>query len=289
MTGAISRVDTHLHLSRWWPDIRSTGYRADLDFSVTGLLHEMDAAGIDRGILIQVNDAPTVREGLLEARKVVSESAGRLRLVSTVDSTQGSETVADLIALWEGTPELAGIKLFPGYHPYYPHDRRLDPVYEYAHRRKIPVLIHSGDTLDPLGLVKYTRPVEVDEVAVRFRDVRIVLCHFGNPWIDEAAEVVYKNPNVYADTSGLLAHPSYPLFDRMVELCRQRLMGAILMIGSAERVLYGSDWPLLDFKVALRLVTSLDLPERDRAAILGGNAGRLFGIPEAGPARTGSS
>jgi uncharacterized protein len=289
MTEAVYRVDTHLHLSRWWPDIRSTGYRADLDFTVTGLLQEMDAAGIGRGILIQVNDAPTAREGLVEARKVVSDSGGRLRLVSTVDSARGSEAVEDLIALWDETPELAGIKLFPGYHPYYPHDRRLDPVYEYAHRRKLPVLIHTGDTLDPLGLVKYTRPVEVDEVAVRFRDVRIVLCHFGNPWIDEAAEVVYKNPNVYADTSGLLAHPSYPLFDRMVELCRQRLMGAILMIGSAERVLYGSDWPLLDLKVALRLVTSLDLPERDRAAILGGNAVRLFGLSGAGPARTGSS
>jgi predicted TIM-barrel fold metal-dependent hydrolase len=289
MNGTASRVDTHLHLSRWWPDIRSTGYRADLDFTVTGLLHEMDAAGIDRGVLIQVNDAPTVREGLIEARQVVSESAGRLRLVSTVDSTRGSETVAEVIALWDDAPELAGIKLFPGYHPYYPHDRRLDPIYEYAHQRKIPVLIHTGDTLDPLALVKYTRPVEVDEVAVRFRDVPIVLCHFGNPWVDEAAEVVYKNKNVYADTSGLLAHPSYPLFDRMVELCRQRLMDAILMIGSAERVLYGSDWPLLDLKAALRLVTSLDLPERDRTAILGGNADRLFGLTDERRAGTGSS
>jgi uncharacterized protein len=289
MTGAFSPVDTHLHLSRWWPDVRSTGYRADLDFTVAGLVREMDVAGVERGVLIQVNDAPTVREGLDEARGIVSESAGRLRLVSTVDPTQGSEAVADAITLWEATSELGGIKLFPGYHPFYPHDRRLDPVYEYAHRRKVPVLIHTGDTMDAFGLVKYARPVEIDEVAVRFRDVPIVLCHFGNPWIDEAAEVVYKNKNVYADTSGLLAHPSYPLFDRMVDLCRQRLMEAILMVGSAERVLYGSDWPLVDLRVALKLVTSLDLSERDRAAILGGNARRLFRLPEPGPARTGPS
>jgi len=289
MMGTVGRVDTHLHLSRWWPDIRSTGYRPDLDFTVNGLLHEMDAAGIDRGILIQVNDAPTVQEGLAEARGIVSESGGRLRLVSTVDPTQGGEAVAEQLTLWDATPELSGIKLFPGYRPFYPHDRRLDPVYEYAHRRKLPVLIHTGDTMDTQGLVKYARPVEVDEVAVRFRDVPIVLCHFGNPWVDEAAEIVYKNSNVYADTSGLLAHPSHPLFDRMVELCRRRLLEGILMIGSAERILYGSDWPLLDLKVALKLVTSLDLPERDRAAILGGNARRLFGLTDAGPARAGPS
>jgi uncharacterized protein len=284
-----SRVDTHLHLSRWWPDIQATGYRADLDFTVRGLLHEMDAAGIGQGVLIQVNDAPTVREGLAEARQIVSQSMGRLRLVSTIDSVQETEALADKIALWEQTPELGGIKLFPGYHPYYPHDRRLDPVYEYAQRRKIPVLIHTGDTMDPLGHVKFSRPLEVDEVAVRFRDVAFVLCHFGNPWVDEAAEIVYKNKNVYADTSGLLPHPSYPLYDRMVELCRRRVMEGILMIGSTERILYGSDWPLLDLKVALKLVTELDLSESDRAAILGGNARRLFGLAEPRPLRAESS
>jgi predicted TIM-barrel fold metal-dependent hydrolase len=289
MAQAYPWVDTHLHLSRWWPEIQATGYRRDIDFTVKGLLREMDAAGIDRGILIQVNDAPTVREGLLEAREMVLESGGRLRLVSTVDPTEGPGAVGDQIDRWEGTPELAGIKLFPGYHPFYPHERRLDPVYEYAHRRKIPVLIHTGDTMDQHGLVKYARPIEVDEVAVRFREVPIVLCHFGNPWIDEAAEIVYKNPNVYADTSGLLAHPSYPLFDRMVDLCRKRLMDAILTVGSATRVLYGSDWPLIDLKLALTLVTSLDLPERDRAAILGGNARRLFGLPEPEASPPGSS
>jgi len=275
------RVDTHLHLSRWWPDIRATGYRTDLDFTVEGLLREMDAAGIGQGILIQVNDAPTVEKGLIEARGLVAQSHGRLRLVSTVDPTKGPKAVADQIARWEKVPELTGIKLFPGYNPFYPHDRRLDPVYEYAQRRKLPVLIHTGDTLDSLALVKYARPIEVDEVAVRFREVPFVLCHFGNPWVDEAAEVVYKNPNVYADTSGLHAHPSHPLFDRMVQLCRQRVLEGILMVGATNRILYGSDWPLIDLKVALSLITGLELSERDRAAILGGNARRLFGLPDA--------
>ncbi|MGA8710915.1 MAG: amidohydrolase family protein [Thermoplasmata archaeon] len=288
MTDGFARVDTHLHLSRWWPDIRSTGYRADLDFTVPGLLREMDGAGIDQGILIQPNDPPTVAEGLAEAREFVAQSQGRLRLVSTVDPTQGTEAVTDQMDRWEQTPELAGIKLFPGYHPFYPHDPRLEPVYEYAHRRKLPVLIHTGDTMDTHGLVKYARPIEVDEVAVRYRDVPFVLCHFGNPWVDEAAEIVYKNRNVYADTSGLLAHPSHPLFERMVKLCRRRLLEGILMVGSADRILYGSDWPLLDLKVALSLVTSLDLTEGDRAAILGGNARRLFGLPPPGPTKPGS-
>ncbi|HYA54558.1 MAG TPA: amidohydrolase family protein, partial [Thermoplasmata archaeon] len=274
MSARIPKVDTHLHFTRWWPDIRRTGYRRDLDFSPRGLLHEMDRAGLDFGVMIQSNDAPNTRDGLVEAQKTVAGSKGRLKLVSTVDPTKTDPSVDEMISLWEALPNLAGVKIYPGYHPFYPHDRRLDPVYEYAHRRRIPVLIHTGDTMDTHGLIKYSRPIEVDEVLVRFRDVPIVLCHFGNPWIDEAAEVVYKNANAYADTSGLLAHPSYPLFRQMVDLCRTRVQEGILMVGSTDRVLYGSDWPLLDLKVAMSLVEGLQLPAADRAAILGGNACR---------------
>ena len=277
-----ARVDVHLHLSQWWRDLRRTGYRADLDFSVPGLLREMDRNGIEHGLVIQLFDAPSVREGLEEGRRTAAESRGRLHPVTTVDPTLGEDEVAVALKRWESAPDLAGIKLYPGYRAFYPHDRRLDPVYEYAHHRNLPVMIHQGDTLDGLGLVKFARPVEVDEVAGRFRDVRFVLCHLGNPWIHEGAEMVYKNENVYADTSGLLAHPSHPYFDRQVSQCRDAIFHALVTIGRPDRVLYGSDWPLEELSVAVSLVDRLDLPAADRAAILGGNARRLFGLP--GPA-----
>jgi predicted TIM-barrel fold metal-dependent hydrolase len=182
--------------------------------------------------------------------------------------------------LWEGDEQIAGIKLFPGYLPFYPHDPRLAPLYEFAHRRGLPVLVHQGDTLDRKGLVKFARPVELDEVAVRYSDVKFVLCHLGNPWVEEAAEIVYKNENVFTDTSGLLAHPSAPYFERMVDQCRRRLLAAVISIGSSERILYGSDWPLEELRVAVALVEGLDLSVEDRERILGGNARQLFRLPE---------
>ena len=285
----LDRVDTHLHLSRWWRDLPRTAYRPDLDYSVAGLLAEMDAQRIGYALVIQLHDAPSVVEGLEEGRATLAASHGRLRPVTTVDPTQGPEEIARAIAAWDGEPDLAGIKLFPGYRPFYPHDPRLHPVYEYAHRRRLPVLVHQGDTLDRSGLVKFARPVEVDEVAVRFRDVPFVLCHLGNPWIEEAAELVYKNENVWADTSGLLAHPSAPYFGPMVERCRRRLFHALVTIGSADRMLYGSDWPLEELKVAVDLVDRLEVPAADRAAILGGNARRLFHLPAGLPPSPGSS
>ena len=274
------RVDTHLHLSRWWPDLAHTAYRSDLDYTVRGLLAEMDANTLDFGLVIQIHEAPDAATALAESRRTTEESGGRLRPVVTVDPTRGEAAVREAVALWSDEPDLAGIKLFPGYRPFYPHDPRLDPLYEFAHRRGLPVLIHQGDTLDRKGRIKFARPIEVDEVAVRWGDVRFVLCHFGNPWMDEAAELVYKNENVYADTSGLLAPPSAPLFERMVAQSRQRLLQAIVTVGSTDRILYGSDWPLEELRTAIGLLDGLDLPRGAIDAVLGGNAQRLFHLPE---------
>jgi uncharacterized protein len=277
-TGPPLRVDAHTHLSQWWPDIRRTAYRPDLDFSVGGLLAEMDAAGIDVALVLQLFQAPSEQEALAEGRRLYEQGGGRLLPVATVDPTRGEESVQASVQAIEKEAHIAGIKLYPGYRSFYPADGRLDPVYELAHRLGVPVLFHQGDTLDGLGLLKFARPLEVDEVAGRYRDVPFVLCHLGNPWIDEAAELVYKNPNVYTDTSGLLGPPSSPYFARSIEQSRERLQAAVVSTGLPDRFLGGSDWPLGELWVAKRLIGELDLAEADREAILGGNAVRLFRI-----------
>jgi predicted TIM-barrel fold metal-dependent hydrolase len=275
-TPAAPRVDVHLHLSRYWPEPSVNVYVPGLALTVPTLLSELDRAGIGCGVLLQLQTSPSVAETLREGREMARASGGRLLPTSTIDPTQGAEAVNAAIALWEATPDLVAIKLYPGYLRFYPHDPRLGPVYEYAGRRGIPVMIHQGDTLDRDGHLKFARPIEVDEVAVQYREVSFVLCHLGNPWVEETAEIVYKNENVYTDTSGLLGPPSLPYFPAMLERCRDRLHETIVTIGSVDRVLYGSDWPLESIATAVGLVDGLSLSREDRDAILGGNARRLF-------------
>jgi uncharacterized protein len=269
-------IDIHAHLPSGFTADRSAFYRPDLDFSSAGLLREMDAESIGHALLLQTFGL-RLEETVREARARFQESRGRLLPSSTVDPTRGEDEVARAIDLWEKTPELVAIKLYPGYLPFYPHDTRLDPVYEFAARRKLLLMIHSGDTSTAEGRVKFARPVEVDEVAVRFREVRFVLCHLGNPWLDEGAEVVYKNPNVWGDTSGLLGPPSLRYFPQLREVQRHRLQRAITLIGRPEKILYGSDWPLESMTDAVNLIRQLEIPEEDRELILGGNARGLLG------------
>jgi uncharacterized protein len=272
------RVDVHVHLSRYWPDLQRNSYRSDLDFSIPSLLRELDGQSIGFALLLQLFSNPSPAEVLREGEEMFTKSGGRLLRTVTLDPTHGETAVRETVESWRGVRDVVAIKLYPGYQSYYPHDARLHPVYEFAHKAGIPVVIHQGDTLDPNGHVKYARPIEVDEVAVRFRDVRFVLCHLGNPWVEELAEVVYKNSNVYTDTSGLLAHPSVPYFRDMFQRAQRRLTNAIAAIGDAHRVLYGSDWPLESIETAVSLVTGLDLPDEDKDRILGENARALFRI-----------
>jgi uncharacterized protein len=275
-SASLGRVDVHVHLSRYWPDLAGTAYRPDLDYTVPGLLRELDGSGVGSAIAISPVETPTVEASIEEGIAHGRESRDRLRAVPTVDPTAGVEAVEAAVQAWTHAPKIVAVKLFPGYRPFYPHDPRLDPVYQFAARRGVPVMIHQGDTLDRHGLLKFARPLEVDEVAVRWPDVNFVICHLGNPWIEETAELVYKNPNVWTDTSGLLAKPSVRYFREMFDRAKARLTQLIVTVGDADRVLYGSDWPLESIATAVELVETLPISAEDRDRILGENARRLF-------------
>jgi len=175
-----------------------------------------------------------------------------------------------------GAGLIKGLKLYPGYEPFYPHDPRLKVVYDLAEEFDVPVMIHSGDTYSPGGKLKYAHPLEVDEVAVDHPGVKFVICHLGNPWLVDCMEVVYKNKNVYADFSGLILGEFTEAFEDYME---EEIADVILYAGDPQRFLYGSDWPICEMKSYVDFVRQLKLAPADRHAIFYENARRLFKLP----------
>jgi predicted TIM-barrel fold metal-dependent hydrolase len=166
-----------------------------------------------------------------------------------------------------------GLKIYPGYEPFYPHDRRMRVVYELAEEFDVPVMIHCGDTYSRQGKLKYAHPLEVDEVAVDHPNVKLVICHLGNPWLVDCMEVLYKNENVYADFSGLVLGEFTAAFEDYME---EQIKEVLLYAGEPGRVLYGSDWPISSMKSYVAFVRQLPLTDDHRRAILFENARRLF-------------
>ena len=173
-------------------------------------------------------------------------------------------------------PKCVGIKLYPGYLDTKVSDPVYDPVYELARSYGKPVAIHMGMTASARAKLKYSHPLTLDEVAADWPDVQFVMCHFGNPFLADAAAVLEKNPNVAADLSGLL--------EGMVDLDRYfvelegyaaMLRGWIAYVEDWSRFLFGTDFPAVNLANYIDFIRRL-LPEKRHEAVFFENANRIY-------------
>ena len=128
---------------------------------------------------------------------------------------------------------LRGIKLLPMYAGFQPDDPRLDPLWQYATKHRLPVLLHTGTTFIAQAPLDCTLPRHIDRVAMRFPDVVIVMAHLGHPYEGECVVTIRKHPNVYADVSALHYRP-FQLYHSLM---------LVQEYGVWEKVLFGSDYP----------------------------------------------
>ena len=106
-------------------------------------------------------------------------------------------------------------------------------------------------------------------------ELKIVLCHFGNPWFDDVGELIYKHRNVYTDMSGLITG-GRAYAEHYAKWLSRKISEAIYFAGGAEKVVFGTDYPVTKHSDALGLVKMLDVSEQDKERILWRNAESLF-------------
>lgn len=166
----------------------------------------------------------------------------------------------------EGREELGlcGIKLMPMYAGFRPDDERLDPLWRYAARHELPVLLHTGTTFIAQAPLECTLPRHLDPVAVRFPEVRIVLAHLGHPYEAECIAVTRKHPNVYTDISALHYRP-FQLYHSLM---------LVQEYGVWDKVLFGTDYPFTTVRATIdglrglnRMLDGTNLPRLDEQAI----------------------
>ena len=151
-----------------------------------------------------------------------------------------------------------------------------DGVYDYAESEGLPVLFHTGDTAFSTGDLSRSHPLTLDGLANKREELKIILCHFGNPWFEDVAELIYKHPNVYADISGLITGGPYA--EKYTGWLARKISEAIYFAAGAEKVIFGTDYPVTKHSEALALIRRLEVDERDKEKILGRNAERVFGL-----------
>ncbi len=128
---------------------------------------------------------------------------------------------------------LKGLKLAPAYQNFHPMDPRIQPVYEMAQRLAVPVMFGKASPHIARVPLKYGHPELLEDVAVAYPELRMCVTHMGCPWQAETIALIRKHPNVYADLSGVHAHP-WELYNTL------RLA---LEYGVMHKILFGTDYP----------------------------------------------
>lgn len=276
-------TDAHIHVQPWWelrPDVYAamTRGRTDMDAlekimrSPEHLLRLMDAEGVERAVLVNY---PSAAMGFTHrvndyVADYCAHAPQRLIAMGGVDPGSCDDPAAEVRRAAERG--VKALKLHPPHmgiapNAYLDGDLGLRAVYEEAQRLGLPVLIHTGTSVFPGARSRLGEPILVDDVAVDFPELKIVLAHGGRPlWMEQAFFLVRRFPNVFMDLSGIPPKKLPEYFPRLVEI--------------ADKALYGSDWPspgVRSMKQNLDDFRALGYPPEALAKMLGANAKRVYG------------
>jgi predicted TIM-barrel fold metal-dependent hydrolase len=209
----------------------------------------------------------------------IAELLPALRAIGIADPTRTDTDHLQRVEAQLRSARIVALKGYLGYVHHGPDSPGYRPYFELAARYDVPFIFHTGDNWSRQAKVKYAHPLLIDEVAVDNPNVKIVMAHFGNPWCLDAAEVIFKNDNVWADVCAILVGNAAD-FARLTAsgfLARtvERLRHAIEYTNRPDRFLYGTDWPLAPMNVYLSFVRQL-FDERDHQPVFEENAKALF-------------
>lgn len=244
-------IDVHIHAVP--PNLPGVGPLAPLlreppEVVAAELRREMQTAGVTHALAMGQWDAgPDDPLGVNRTLEVAPFVPG-LRPIGVMDPARTDAEHFRRVELVLASGVVAALKGYLGYLHFGPEHPNYRRYYELAAKYRVPVMLHTGDTYSPQAKLRFAHPLGVDEAAVDHPDCKFVMCHLGNPWTTDAAEVIYKNMNVWADLSGLMvgddgAFASEEGRAALAELAHA-IRRAIRYSERPNRFLYGTDWPL---------------------------------------------
>lgn len=247
-------VDCHTHLM-WYPDhlserfaqealasklvkMKHSGgatYTASLD------LHVYDSRPADHWRAAQAADKTIVfglqarASGVWVPNEIIADYVrqhpDRLEGWASVDPSE-PDCVEQLEHCVQ-TLGLRGLKLGPVYQHFDPQDRKHWPLFRKCQELGLPILWHQGTTFPSQARLRWGNPLQLEDIAMDFPDLRMIIAHLGHPWEESVVALIRKCPNVYADISAVHYRP-WRFWQAMV---------TAMEYGVTHKLLLASDFP----------------------------------------------
>ncbi|HWL04142.1 MAG TPA: amidohydrolase family protein [Xanthobacteraceae bacterium] len=207
-----------------------------------------------------------------EVARLANENSDIMIPFASIDPHKGklgAREARRLVEEWG----VQGFKFHPSTQAFYPNDRMAYPLYEAIQESGKPALFHTGQTGVGSGMrggygikLEYSNPIYLDQVAIDFPDMKIIMAHPSFPWQEEALAVAQHKPNVYIDLSGWSPKYFPPILVRYANSLLK------------HKVLFGSDFPAITPDRWLADFEQIDIKPEVRPLILKENAAKLLGL-----------
>jgi predicted TIM-barrel fold metal-dependent hydrolase len=239
--------------------------------SVERYVEKMDRAGIERSLLIAVRAGDLRMRGSFEVpyrrvHEVCKEYPGRFSGLAGIDPFRGMQGLRDLE---EGVRDFGfiGAHLYPHWFEMAPNHARYYPYYAKCCELDIPIMMQVGQNLiyqRDRRLPSVGRPICLDQIAIDFPELKLIGIHIGVPWTDEMIAMAWKHENVFIGVDAY-APKHWP----------PQLIHFLNTYGR-QKVLFGTDWPVIDPERAVAEIDALGLRPGARVALLRENALSVF-------------
>ena len=242
--------------------------------TVEDYLKRMDRAGIERSLLIAVRAGDINVKGGFElpyerVRDVCQAHPARFSGLAGIDPFRGMQGLRDLERAVREYG-FVGAHLYPHWCGLAPDHAKYYPYYAKCCELDVPIMMQVGHNLvysRDRRLPSVGRPICLDQVAIDFPELRLIGIHIGVPWTDEMISMCWKHENVF--TAGDAYAPKH---------WPQAFVHYANTFGR-EKVLFGTDWPVIDPERAVREIDELNLRPESRRLMMRENALRVFKLP----------
>ncbi|WP_295635948.1 amidohydrolase family protein [Novosphingobium sp.] len=240
--------------------------------SIDDYLRKMDRAGIERSLLIAVRAGDLRVRGsweipYIEIARIVERHPDRFSALAGIDQTRGMQGLRDLEHA-VNQMGFIGAHWYPHWFACPPDAPQIYPYYAKCCELDIPIMMQVGHNLvysKDRRLPSVARPILLDQVAIDFPELKIIGIHIGVPWTDEMISMCWKHDNIF--TAGDAYAPKHwpPQYIRYADSY------------GAHKVLFGTDWPVIDPERAVREVADFGMKPANHAKLMRDNALAVFG------------
>lgn len=175
----------------------------------------------------------------------VSRHSDRMIGIAAVDPTEsGAVQRAERLLTQK---EFRGLTISPAAQNFHPSDSRAQALYELAADRGVPIFFHQHTHFHARSRMEYARPALLDEIALEYPALTMVLTSLAHPWVDEAMALLGKHQRIFADVGGLVRR-RWPAYNALVLADQFNVM---------DKILFGSDFPFFSAAEAIESIYRL--------------------------------